>query len=315
MKKWLIIAGSVLVVGFVGYQWDSSKLGTQTVSAQVRTAIVQKGTLNVNISGSGTVQAVTSEDVIVAFDNSEIDEVLAAVGEEVTEGDELITFADGSDPVTAPVTGILTTMTVSSGERVTNGQVVAHVTNYKELQIVVQIDELDISKIKKKQPVNLTINAFPDQVFTGKVSGISEEGTSANGVSTFDVTIHIDKPDQLKVGMSAEARIQTESKQDILYVPLDAVYSSNKEKYVSINSKSTDTNIAATEKKTVVTGLANEDFVEITEGVSEGDTVKLPQLAIASSKKNSSEMTQNSLLGGIGNTGEMNRNFGGRGGN
>jgi multidrug efflux pump subunit AcrA (membrane-fusion protein) len=313
MKKWIIIAGSVLVVGFVGYQWDSSKLGTQTVSAQVRTAMVQKGTLDVNISGSGTVQAVTSKDIITNFDNNEIDEVLADVGENVTEGDELITFTDGSDPVTAPATGVMTTIAVSSGERVTNGQVVAHVTNYKELQTVVQIDELDITKIKKKQPVNLTINAFPDQVFTGKVSAISEEGASANGVSTFDVTIHIDKPDQLKVGMSTEARILTESKDDTLYVPLEAVYTSNDEKYVIINSKSTESNASRTEKNKVKTGLANEDYVEITNGLSEGDMVNLPQLAKASTSNNANANGQGSAFSGLGNMGGLNRNGGGTG--
>ncbi|MBT2696719.1 efflux RND transporter periplasmic adaptor subunit [Bacillus sp. ISL-40] len=313
MKKWIIIVGSVLVVGFVGYRWDSLKLGTQTVSAQVRTAVVQKGTLNVNISGSGTVQAVTSEDIKTTFNNNEVDEVLAAVGENVTEGDELITFSDGSDPITAPATGVITTIAVSAGEPVTNGQVVAHVTNYKQLQTVVQIDELDISKIKKNQPVDLTINAFPDQVFTGKVSAISEDGASSNGVSTFDVTISIDKPDQLKVGMSAEARILTESKVNALYVPLDAVYTSNNKKYVIVNSKSTDSNTSGTEKNTVQTGIANEDYVEITKGVSEGETVKLPQLAKASSSNNSSSNSQSSVFGGIGNVGGMNRNFGGQG--
>ncbi|MCM3116806.1 efflux RND transporter periplasmic adaptor subunit [Neobacillus sp. MER 74] len=315
MKKWIVIAGSVLVIGFVGYQWKPLSLSSQTVSAQVRTAVVQKGTLNVNISGSGTVQAVTSEDIKSKFDNSQIDEVLVEVGEKVNKGDELITFSDGSDPITSSATGVITSLAVSAGERVTNGQVVAHVTNYNELQTVVQIDELDISKIKKKQSVDLTVNAFPDQTFTGKVSAISEEGTSSSGVSTFAVTIHIDKPDQLKVGMSTEARILTVSKKDALYVPLDAVYTSNKEKYVIINSKSTDHNNSETKKKTIQTGLANEDYVEITKGLSEGETIKLPQLAKASSSKTSTTNTQGSVFGGLGNAGGMNRSFGGRGGN
>ena len=311
MKKWIVIAGSVLVVGVVGYQWIPSSLGTQTVSAQVRSAIVQKGELNVNISGSGTVQPVTSEDITTKFANNEIDEVLVAVGEKVKKGDELITFSDGSDPVTASATGVITSLAVSAGERVTNGQVVTHVTNYNQLQTVVQIDELDISKIKKKQPVNLTINAFPDQIFTGKVTSISDEGTSSTGVSTFPVTIQIDKPDQLRVGMSTEARILTESKEDAVYVPLEAVHTSSKEKYVIINSKGTD----ATEKTTVKTGLANEDYVEITKGISAGESVELPQLAKASTSNNSSSNNQGSIFGSMGRTSDMNRNFGRRSGN
>ncbi|MFL6556956.1 MAG: efflux RND transporter periplasmic adaptor subunit [Bacillus sp. (in: firmicutes)] len=304
MKKWIIIIFGFLVISFAGYQWYSSKLSAKTVSAQVRTALVQKGTVEVKISGSGTVQAVTSEDIKSKPDNKTVDEVLAAAGEEVKEGDELITFTDGSDPVTAPAAGVITTLSVTGGERVTSGQVVAHVTNYEDLQTVVQIDELDIPKIKIGQTVSIKVNSFPNQTFTGKVTAVADQGTAENGVSTFAVTIRIDKPDKLKVGMSTEASILTDNKENALYVPLDAVYVSNKEKYVIINS----------DKKTVQTGLANEDYVEITKGVSEGETVKLPQLAKASSSTNSSANKQSSVFGGMGNVGGMNnRTFGGQG--
>lgn len=317
MKKWIYIALGVLVAGFVGYQWYASKTNAQTTTAKVRTAVVQEGKLEVKISGSGTVQPVTSEDIKSTIDNNEIDEVLASAGEDVKKGDELITFTDGSDPITAPADGIVTTLAVTAGERVTSGQVVAHLTNYKDLQTVVQIDELDIPKIKTGQTVSLKVNAFSDQTYTGKVTTVSAEGTSTNGVSTFDVTIHIDKPDNLKVGMSTEASILTASKENALYVPLDAIYTSNNQKYVIITSSDTTDQNSGTEQKTVKTGLANEDYVEITEGVAAGETVQLPQLATGSSTNNSQRMMQGggfgSGMGGFSNMGGMNRNGGGQG--
>ncbi|MBV7504720.1 efflux RND transporter periplasmic adaptor subunit [Bacillus sp. sid0103] len=317
MKKWIIILFGCLVIGFVGYQWFTSKLTTKAVSAPGRTALVQKGTLKVNISGSGTVQAVTSEDIKSKLNNKEIDEVLVEAGEQVNKGDELITFTDGSDPVTATAAGVITTISVTAGERVTSGQVVAHVTNYKDLQTVVQIDELDISKIKKGQAVSVKVNSFPDKTFAGKVTAIADEGTASNGVSTFGVTIHINKPDQLMVGMSAEASILTESKENVLYVPLDAIYSSNDQKYVMVTSTGSGT---GNEHKTVETGLANEDYVEITKGVKEGETLQLPKLAKASTSTNSEGTLQRSGfgtgIGGFGNAGGMYRNgsgqFGGK---
>ncbi|WP_040209617.1 efflux RND transporter periplasmic adaptor subunit [Neobacillus jeddahensis] len=322
MKKWILIAVGILVVGFVGYQWYSAKAGTQTASAQERTANVQKGTLEVKISGSGTIQAVTSEDIKSIINNDEIDEVLVSEGEQVNEGDELITFTDGSDPITAPANGTITTLSVTAGERVTTEQVVAHISNYQSLQTVVQIDELDITKIKEGQAVNLKVNAFPDQTYTGKVKTVANEGTSSNGVSTFDVTIEINKPENLKVGMSAEASILTESKEDALYVPLDAVHTGNGEKYVIVAG--TDNQKTGTKQITVKTGLANEDYVEISEGLSEGETVQLPQLATGSSSSNQGKGIQSGGFGGIGgmgNMGGMNRmggnggQFSGRGGN
>jgi multidrug efflux pump subunit AcrA (membrane-fusion protein) len=289
MKKLIWIIISVLVIGFVGVQYYRSKTVSTEAASQTRTAVVQQGKLEVKISGSGTVAPVTSEDIKATEDNNEIDEVLVSAGDKVSEGDELITFTDDSDPITAPSDGTITTVSVKEGERVTNGQVVAHLTDYEDLQTFVQVDELDITKIKKKQTVSLTVSAYPDTTFTGKVTAIAAEGTSANGTSTFDVTIHIDKPKNLKVGMSTEASILTESKENALYVPVDGLYTNNNEKYVIVSSASTstDSTVNTSQQKTVKTGISTEDYVEITEGVTVGETIQLPELAASSSSTNS----------------------------
>ncbi len=294
---------SVLVIGFVGFQYYKSKTVSTEASAQIRTAVVQQGKLEVKISGSGTVEPVTSEDIKSTDDNDEIDEVLVSAGDKVSEGDELITFTDDSDPITAPADGTITTVSVLEGERVTNGQVVAHLTDYKDLQTVVAVDELDITKIKKKQTVSLTVSAYPDTTYTGKVTAIAAEGTSANGTSTFDVTIHIDKPTNLKVGMSTEASILTQSKENALYVPVDGVYTSNNEKYVIVTAASTDSSSDASagtsQQKTVKTGISTDEYVELTEGVTAGETIQLPELATSSSSNSQGGMMRGNM-GGMG---------------
>lgn len=303
MKKLIWILIGVLVIGFVGFQYYKSKTVSTETTAQTRTAVVQQGKLEVKISGSGTVAPVTSEDIKSTVDNDEIDEVLVSAGDTVSEGDELITFTDDSDPITAPADGKITTISVTDGERVTNGQVIAHLTDYENLQTVVQVDELDITKIKKKQTVSITVSAYPDTIFTGKVTDIAAEGTSANGTSTFDVTIHIDQPKNLKVGMSTEASILTESKENALYVPVDGVYTSNNEKYVVVTSTSTEASSASStsQQKTVKTGISTDDYVELTEGVTAGETIQLPALATSSSSNNQSGRMQ----GGMGGMGAM----------
>jgi multidrug efflux pump subunit AcrA (membrane-fusion protein) len=303
MKKWIFTLIGIVVVGFIGYQWYASKTSAQQVTTQVRTADVQKGKLEVKVSGSGTVQPVTSEDIKSTINNNEIDEVLVSANEEVKKDEELITFTDGSDPILAPADGVITTIAVSAEERVTSGQVVAHLTNYKKLQTVVQIDELDIPKIKIGQSVSIKVNAYPDQTYTGKVSAVANEGTSTNGVSSFDVTIQIDQVQNLKVGMSIEASILTASKGNALYIPLEALHTRNGEKFVILGSANSGQN-GNIEQKVVKTGLFNEDFVEITEGLSEGDSVRLPQLAINSSTLSNSK----GFMGGGGfGGGGMNR--------
>ncbi|MEH7116808.1 HlyD family efflux transporter periplasmic adaptor subunit [Neobacillus vireti] len=301
MKKWIWILMSVLVVGYVGYQWFHARnsASTSTTTAQVRTATVQKGKLEVIISGSGTVEPVTTEDIKATEDNNEIDEVLVSAGDTVSAGEKLVTFTDDSDPITAPTAGTITTVSVASGNRINKGMIVAHLTNYNDLQTIVQVDELDIPKVKKDQTVNLTVSAYPDATYTGKVTDVAEEGTSTNGSSTFAVTIHIDKPTNLKVGMSTEASILTASKTDALYVPADAIYTNNNEKYVIVASSGTSTDgstDAAGQQKAVKTGISTEEYVEITEGVTEGETVQLPQLSSSST----STSQQGRMMQGMG---------------
>jgi multidrug efflux pump subunit AcrA (membrane-fusion protein) len=309
MKKWIFVLFGIIVVGFVGYQWFSSKADAkQAPNTQTRTAQVQSGKLEVKVSGSGTIQPVTSVDIKSTVTNKEIDEVLVSANENVNEGDELITFTDGSDSIIAPADGTITSITVTAGQRMNSGEVVAHLTNYTNLQTVVQIDELDIPKIKIGQPVTIKVNAFPELSYTGKVTTIANEGISTNGVSSFDVTIQIASVKDIKVGMSTEASILTASKENALFVPLEAVHSRNGEKVVLIGS--TD-GTGQVEQKIVKTGLFNEDFIEITEGLTEGETVNLPQLAINNTTLNN----QKGFMGGgeFGGMNRINRNGGGAG--
>ncbi|ULT57535.1 HlyD family efflux transporter periplasmic adaptor subunit [Neobacillus drentensis] len=309
MKKWIWILISVLVVGYVGYQWFHSRSSASTSTAsQVRTAAVQKGKLEVTISGSGTVEPVTTEDIKATADNNEIDEVLVSAGDTVSAGETLVTFTDDSDPITAPTAGTITTVSVASGDRINKGMVVAHLTNYNDLQTVVQVDELDIPKVKVGQTVTLSVSAYPDATYTGKVTAVAEEGTSTNGSSTFAVTIHIEKPTNLKVGMSTEATILTASKTDALYVPADAIYTNNNEKYVIVDSTGTSTDSSTTasgQQKTVKTGISTDEYVEITEGVTEGETVELPQLSSSSSSTNQQGGMMQGMGGMQGGMGQM----------
>ncbi|MBI0580376.1 efflux RND transporter periplasmic adaptor subunit [Neobacillus cucumis] len=301
MKKWIAMIICVLVIGFVGYQYYASKSSAQEVSTQIRTAVVQKGKLEVKVSGSGIIQPVTSEDIKSTIDNDEIDEVLVAAGDRVNEGDKLVTFTDDSAPITAPADGTITSVSVAAGERVTNGQAVAHLTNYKNLKTVVQMDELDIPKIKKDQKVSVTVSSYPDKTYSGKVTAIANEGTSSNGSSTFDVTIKISNPDNLKVGMSTEASILTASKENALYVPIDAVHSANNQKYVmAITASAAAEQSSGTQQLTVKTGLANDDYIEIIQGVTEGQSIQLPQLANSSSTNSGNMMNS---MGGMGSMG------------
>lgn len=354
MKKWLIIGGLlVLVVGGSGWYFLSNQ-EAQTVEAAIQTATAEMGNMEVEITGSGSVTAITDQDITASNTILVVDSVSVEIGDYVYKGNTLVTFANG-DTVTAPysgeitevsiesgsgategtilvrmknsdgyvqpvtrgtssttttgggslivdtvhvkegdtveagatlvtftdgsllkasVGGTLTSLAVKNGDSVQSGGIVGHVTDFHTLQTTISVDELDITKVQAGQAVEIIASAFEGEVFQGTVANVSTVGTSSNGISTFDVTIQITDPKNLKIGMSTEASILIESKENALYVPVAAVYSRGEEKYVLVPS-STEESSEGT-RVTVETGIANDSYVEIVSGLSEGDTVQLP---------------------------------------
>ncbi|MFE4131733.1 efflux RND transporter periplasmic adaptor subunit [Peribacillus sp. YIM B13482] len=273
MKKWIMI-GAILVVVIGGCVWFFMKDNAEPVVAKSVPAKVEKGDLKVKISGSGSVAATNSKDLTSSV-TGEVDEVLVEKNELVEKGDELITFSDGSDPITAPFDGTVTKLDVEEGDRVSSSEVVAHVTDYKKLKTTVSVDEMDVPSVKKGQTVEIKASAFEDKTFTGEVTSVAKEGTYENGVSSFDVTIKIDKPGDLKIGMSTEVSIVTNSVKDVLYVPIEAVQKDGEEKYVNIQQSGSAEGATST-KATVETGISNDRYIEITSGLEEGQFVSLP---------------------------------------
>lgn len=150
------------------------------------------------------------------------------------------------------------------------------VPDYDELQLVAQMDELDIPNIKKDQEVKITVTALPDKTYTGKVKEIAEQGQVQNGVSSFSVIISLDKTDDLKAGMTADASILVKEKKDALYVPIEAVQKDSDDKYYVLVPEEQENGKTKKVKKFVETGLHNEDNIEITNGVKKDQKVILP---------------------------------------
>ncbi|HDX9589706.1 TPA: efflux RND transporter periplasmic adaptor subunit [Bacillus pseudomycoides] len=309
LKKWISILGILIIVIGAG-AWYVLRDKSQPVTNQSVSVAVQKGKLDVKVKGSGSTQSVTNED-ITADANKEVEEVLVSANDVVKKGQELITFTDGSDSIVAPADGTITSISVQAGDRAAAGKAVAHITNYSDLQTVIQVDELDIPKVQVGQNVTLKVNSFPDASYTGKVTDVAKEGTVSNGVCSFNVTIHIDNPKDLKIGMTAEASILTDSKDNVLYVPVEAVHTQGNQKFVLVQSSSSSNNKESMQRKVVKTGIHNEDAVEITEGLQEGEHVQLP-MAVQGNGANNTNNKQRGFMMSPG--GGMNRNrSGGRG--
>lgn len=181
-------------------------------------------------------------------------------------------------PIAAPIDGTLRGFDMVAGEVMTRETNLGEVVEYDRLHLVVGIDELDIVKIAEGQAAEILVEAVPESLYTGVVTEISTEGRANNGVASFEVTLLLDRIEGLKSGLSAEASIVTASKEDVLYVPVDAVQVTEGQYYVQAPAnESADSGT----RLDVEIGIVNEDYAEIVAGLEEGDEVWLPSTVSA----------------------------------
>jgi multidrug efflux pump subunit AcrA (membrane-fusion protein) len=119
------------------------------------------------------------------------------------------------------------------------------------------------------KPATISFDALPGRPFRGSVISVSPSGTLSQGVVTYPVSIGLDTRNQaLPGGLTASATITIDEKNNVLVVPLRAVRRQGREQLVEVvgdDGKST--------ARTVKTGVQNDQLVEITDGLEEGDQI------------------------------------------
>lgn len=177
------------------------------------------------------------------------------------------TATAGSTVSTTSDTSETTSSDVSYNEYETAGFVIA---SNKKVTVSVQVDELDIASVKKGQAATVTLDALENKTFEGKITSVSNEGSTDSSSVKYPVEITFEKTSGMKIGMSASATINIAEATDAVLIPVDALQEQGDSTYV-YTKKDSDGNLSG--KTEVETGLSNGSQVEITSGLSEGDTV------------------------------------------
>lgn len=213
---------------------------------------------------------------------AEIDGILA--GQNVNPGDEIAGKESDSTG-----SGNSSTSNISLGSIYSN-----------QKQVMIPVDELDISKIKLGQKAEITVEALANEVFEGTVSKISEKANIQNGVSTYDVTVTIPNGETIKVGMTADVEILVDSKKNTLLVPVEAILERNGSSIVMVPAGTSEGKEGGPKPVRVRTGLKNERYVEIIEGLVEGDKVILSGLSTGTGQNSRMPMGGGFGMPGIG---------------
>ena len=133
--------------------------------------------------------------------------------------------------VTSPMNGVVIKKGVELGETVTSGvssfnagTVLFTVADLKSLLIRVNLNEVDIAKVAVGQPVRITLDAYPQKVFSGRVRFVAPAAKLVEKIKVFEVEVAIDElGDSFRTGMSANVEILGEKREKAISIPLEGL--------------------------------------------------------------------------------------------
>lgn len=215
--------------------------------------------------------------------------------------------------IKSPMEGIVTKLNSEKGENVVlgtmnnPGTVIMVISDLSAMEIEAEVDETDIARVGMAQEVEISLDAFPDTTFKGEVIQIGNSpkatgfGGGSDQITNFMVKILIlDKVEDIKPGMTASVDITTDYREDIIKVPAGAVVmrpegtgededSNNNSNSDSLEIEEEESDNDRKDKKDidgifiaenseakfvpVLTGIRDQQHVEITSGLSENDSV------------------------------------------
>jgi HlyD family secretion protein len=183
--------------------------------------------------------------------------------------------------IRSPISGVVLSREVEMGDAVSsilqlgsNATLIMTLGDVRELYIKGKVDETDIGLVQMGQPVRVTVDAFKNRSFRGKVFRIAPMGVEKDNVTRFEVRVSITNDlDWLKVNMSANAEIILEEHPNVLLLPESAlIYNEKRETFVEIPDPSTKT---GRRQIPVKTGLSNGARTELISGLKLGEPVVL----------------------------------------
>ena len=252
-------------------------------------AINMPAAATVYAAGSGSVSGfdklmgstVTKGEVLCTVDSAAIRDQIETARLTLESANLSASSASGSlddYKITSPISGTVIEKNFKAGDKVDGSAsgTLAVIYDLSCLKMQMNVNELDIGKVKAGQTVDITAAALPGEAYTGTVERVSVNGTTKDGFTTYPVTIAIPEFGGLMPGMNVSASIRCDTAEDVLTVPVAAVDRGGTVLVVPAEALGEDGSLAdpsRLEERAVILGRSDDAYIEITSGLTEGDRV------------------------------------------
>ena len=256
-------------IGSATFGYQAERTLTAQAAGTVTSIHVQEG------------QTVAKDDILIELSGDDLTESIQSASETLRSAEiSLQNLQDtmANYTVTSPISGTIIEKDAKVGDAVKSGDTLCVIYDLSYLEMVINVDELQISSLSVGQKVQITADAVQDKNYVGTVTRVSMKGASNGGTTTYPVTIRIDETDGLRPGMNANAEIVVAEAANALTVPNAAIVRGG---YVLVTQDSpsaskADTTMEAPEGFVYVavkTGVSDDDYTQIVSGIQEGDTI------------------------------------------
>ena len=167
--------------------------------------------------------------------------------------------------ITSPFAGTVIKVNVHPGEEIFYTTEVAKIADIENLNFTAELDDTDVGKIKEGQKTIVTLDAFPEEEIVSQVESISfVSNVTSSGSDVFEVKFNLEQSEDYRIGMNGESRIIIQEKEDVLAVPIEAIFDEN-----FVFTKTNGDFV----KREVEKGIESDSEIEIVSGLTKDETV------------------------------------------
>lgn len=286
-------------------------------------------------SYSGAELEGNTEKIVTAKTSGLVSKVIASKGEYLNKGDAMIQLTNdsaGDDlqssqlslkdsqlsyessqdqldkyTIKAPISGTVVEKDIKAGDTLesnsSSSTTLCVIADMSVMTFTINVDELDIAQLKKGQEVTITADALSGKTFTGYVDNIGILGATSDGVTSYPVKIVINDAGDLWPGMNVSAEIVVNSAKDVLRVPVSAV---NRGHTVLVKGAEGTKGLLQKDAPDgakyvrIEVGLNDDSYIEVTNGLSEGDVVLVPVVKSSGTENTNTNQMMPGGMGGMG---------------